>query len=187
MIRDGVIQQIFNQAESFTNPVDGVQHPATCWSCWEDEDWETMCPGVAFLPVVSERPTKDGFKYEPLHFRNWKVNEDRVEVVFDELELSPEEKAEIEQKTIALRSASVQAFLDRTAKERGYENITTCITYADEPAVPKFQAEGQAARAWRSLVWAKCYELLAEIKAGKRKPLTDAELIAALPKIEWPE
>ena len=36
------------------------------------------------------------------------------------------------------------------ARELGYTNIFTAVTYADEAAVPQFQREGQALREWRS-------------------------------------
>jgi len=80
--------------------------------------------------------------------------------------------------TIADITTAVQAHLDAAARAAGYDDIRSVVTYADEPAVPKFQADGQAFRAWRSLVWAKCYELLA---AGK--PLTAAAVIAQLPQL----
>lgn len=81
---------------------------------------------------------------------------------------------------------AVQAHMDAAAHVRGYDDIKSAVTYADEPAVPKFQAEGQAFRAWRSLCWAKCYELLDEFKAGTRPLMTADEVIAALPELTLP-
>lgn len=78
-------------------------------------------------------------------------------------------------------ATQVQAHLDAQAVALGYDNIFTAVTYATEPAVPKFQNDGIALRAWRSLVWAKCYEVLAEIDAGTREPLDAAQLLALLP------
>lgn len=86
----------------------------------------------------------------------------------------------------AAKVAMVQAHMDERARTLRYDNIANAITYADEPAVPKFQGEGQAFRAWRSLVWARCYEILAEVEAGDRDVPTDAELIAELPALELP-
>jgi len=77
----------------------------------------------------------------------------------------------------------VQAHLDSAAREKGYDSIFTAVTYADEPAVTKFQAEGQALRQWRSLVWDECYQILAEVQAGTRTIPTEAELIAELPAL----
>lgn len=88
----------------------------------------------------------------------------------------PTEKEIIEQMTIA-----VQAHLDAHAQELGYDNIFTAVTYADESAAPKFQAEGLSLRAWRSNVWAACYQIMAEVKSGTRQQPTIVELISALP------
>lgn len=78
-------------------------------------------------------------------------------------------------------TAVVQAHLDAQAKALGYDNIFTAVTYADEPAVPKFQADGQALRAWRSLVWEAGYALLALVQAGESPIPTPEVLIASLP------
>ncbi|MDR3561673.1 MAG: hypothetical protein P4N59_09585 [Negativicutes bacterium] len=81
--------------------------------------------------------------------------------------------------------AAVQAHLDATAQARGYDNILSAVTYADEPAVPAFQAEGQAFRAWRSQVWAFCYAQLAAVEAGSPIP-TQTQLVAELPPLVLP-
>jgi hypothetical protein len=87
------------------------------------------------------------------------------------------------QKTL---EGAAQAHLDAQARSLGYDDIKSAVTYADEPAVPKFQAEGQALRAWRSLVWAKCYEILAEVQGGLRPIPTMDELLAELPAFSMP-
>lgn len=77
---------------------------------------------------------------------------------------------------------AVQAHMDAVAQSMGYDDIKTAVTYADEPAVPRFQAEGQALRAWRSLVWAACYSGLDDIRAGHASMPESADaVIAALP------
>lgn len=81
---------------------------------------------------------------------------------------------------------AVQAHLDVSAKARGYDSIVTAVSYADEPAVATFQADGLAFRAWRSLVWDYCYAQLAAVKAGERAQPTEAEFIAELPALELP-
>lgn len=78
-------------------------------------------------------------------------------------------------------SAAVQAHIDATARSLGYDSIATAVTYADEPAVPKFEAEGRALRAWRSQVWAACIATLAAVTAGTEATPTAAQLIASLP------
>lgn len=83
-------------------------------------------------------------------------------------------------------TAAVQAHMDTQARALNYDDIKTAVTYADEPAVPKFQAEGQAMRAWRSLCWAHCYAVLDEVTAGNRAIQTAPELIAELPELVLP-
>lgn len=76
---------------------------------------------------------------------------------------------------------AVQERLDGVAKAWGYDSLAVAVTYAEEPAVPRFQNEGIALRAWRSLVWATCYELLAQAEAGTIPVPTLADVTAALP------
>ena len=78
-------------------------------------------------------------------------------------------------------TATVQAHMDAAAQAMGYDDIKTAVTYADEPAVPRFQSEGQALRAWRSLVWAKCYQLLDEVQTGMRGLMSPDQVVAELP------
>lgn len=49
--------------------------------------------------------------------------------------------------------AKGQQYLDELAKSWGYDSIFTACTYAEEPAVPKFQLEGKALRKYRSEFW----------------------------------
>lgn len=87
---------------------------------------------------------------------------------------------------LARLTAAVQAHLDAAAKAAGYDSIYTAVSYADEPAVPKFQAEGQAFRAWRSIVWDAANSVRAAVEAGTRQIPTAAELIAELPVLVLP-
>ena len=89
--------------------------------------------------------------------------------------------------TLATIAAAVQAHLDAAARARDYESIQSAVTYADEPAVPLYPAEGIVFRAWRSLVWARCYALLAEVQAGLRDPLTPEGVVAELPALALPD
>lgn len=79
--------------------------------------------------------------------------------------------------------SAVQAHLDSGAQALGYDDIKTAATYADEPAVARFQSEGQALRAWRSLCWAHCHVVLADVMAGNREIPTKESLIAELPSL----
>lgn len=83
-------------------------------------------------------------------------------------------------------TACVQRHLDAAARARGYDNIFSAVTYADEPSVPSFQSEGLAFRAWRSLVWQHCYIVLGDVLAAKRELPTTDQLIAELPALVLP-
>ena len=77
----------------------------------------------------------------------------------------------------------IQRILDVEAQKLGYDNCNSVCTYVDT-GVAKFDAEGVAFRKWRSAVWAKGYELLAEVQAGARPVPTEEELVAMLPVLE---
>ena len=78
----------------------------------------------------------------------------------------------------------VQNYMDTTVQTRGYDNIHTACTYASSTD-ETFKAEGTACVVWRDTVWRKCYDILAEVKAGTREIPTEEELISELPKLEW--
>lgn len=103
-------------------------------------------------------------------------------VVVTEDELQAEREAMLFSAEVGRLQALVQKHMDDAAISLGYDDLKTAVTYADEPSVPKFQAEGQALRAWRSKVWAKCYQMLSE---GGQAP-SDESLIASLPPLVLP-
>lgn len=84
--------------------------------------------------------------------------------------------------------ALVQSRLDDGARAFGYGDpnrpevspILHAVSYAEEPAVPKFQAEGRLLRAWRSRYWAACWPILQAVQLGRRPLPGEAELIAEL-------
>lgn len=89
-----------------------------------------------------------------------------------------------ESQLIALYTAAVQNHMDNRALLLGYDDIKTAVTYAEEPSVPRFQAEGQALRAWRSACWEYCYALLAAVKTEQRELPGVDQLIAELPELD---
>lgn len=78
-------------------------------------------------------------------------------------------------------SQALQDEIDATARAMGYDNALAAISYADEPSVPKYQAEAVALRVWRSQVWAAAESLIADVAAGGEMP-TVADFVTALPK-----
>lgn len=78
----------------------------------------------------------------------------------------------------------VQSYMDTKAQERGYDNIHTACSYVNSTD-EVFKAEGTACLAWRDQVWRKCYDILAEVKTGKRAVPTLEEVIAELPVLVW--
>ena len=83
----------------------------------------------------------------------------------------------------AMFTSAVQAHMDAAARSRGFDDIKSAVTYADEPAVPSFQADGQRFRAWRSLSWQKCYEVMAAVRDGTRPIPSSGELLSELPTL----
>ena len=82
-------------------------------------------------------------------------------------------------------SGAVQAHIDATAQSMGYDSILTAVSYASEPAVPEFQAQAIALRAWRSVVWLATNVVLNQVLAGGVPPTAD-DLVASLPKFNAP-
>lgn len=82
---------------------------------------------------------------------------------------------------LVMLKMAVQEYLDSAAQGLGYDDIYTAVSYAEEPAVPKYQAEGKALRQWRSLVWDAANKIRADVQTGKRAVPTAEQLIAELP------
>lgn len=112
--------------------------------------------------------------------------------------VSQEELITAKQQELAARKAAfqdvtkrqyekaAQAELDAAAQAAGYENINNAVSYAEEPAVPKFQNDGKAFRAWRSLVWAYAYTILDSVLAGTEEQPTMEDFLSGMPKLELP-
>lgn len=66
----------------------------------------------------------------------------------------------LEQKQADLKN-TITNLLEAKAKELNFESFADALTYCDEPAVPLYQKQAQALRAWRSGCWIKYDEVLA--------------------------
>lgn len=113
-----------------------------------------------------------------------KANPDKVTKEV-EPEVEPEREPtqeEIEARIQKQLTDAVQHVLDAKAQELNYDNCLSVCSYIDT-GVARFDAEGRAFRAWRSAVWAKGYEILAQVQSGERTIPTEEELIAELPEL----
>lgn len=97
--------------------------------------------------------------------------------------LPAQTEEQVEQVLVSNFERAIQAHLDMAARARGYDSIATAVSYAEEPAVQRFQEDGRAFRAWRSRVWAYAYDQLAQVKAGKRPVPTLDAFLAELPAL----
>lgn len=79
---------------------------------------------------------------------------------------------------------AVQAYLDKTAQSRDYDNTYTCLSYLSSTDAV-WNREANAFNAWRDQVWRKCHEVLNAVLAGEIAPPTVEELLALLPVIDW--
>ena len=83
------------------------------------------------------------------------------------------------EQVIAQFEAGIQAHLDVSAQEAGYDNILTACSYVGAPN--PFEAESKTFVAWRGNVWAYCYGELQKVIAGTRPMPTLSEIISELP------
>lgn len=82
--------------------------------------------------------------------------------------------------------AAVDAHLNAAAYAKGYDNIMSASLRAALPNSP-FHADGVAFGTWMDQVYAKCYEVLAEVQAGHIEEPTLEQLIGMLPVLQLPE
>lgn len=107
--------------------------------------------------------------------------------------MTPEEEAEFEASRLpdplAVQQATITAIqnlLDTTAQAHGYDHIVSTISYVGS-AIPKWNAEGVRAKAWRDECWYAAYLIQEAVKAGTRPLPTSAEVLAEMPAADWPQ
>ena len=84
---------------------------------------------------------------------------------------------------ISSLGAAVERHLNAVARSYEFKGIDDAITYVDEPSVPKFQEQGRAFRAWRSVVRAAWLD----IRTGGGVLPSELALISALPQFSMPD
>lgn len=87
--------------------------------------------------------------------------------------------------TVAMYTAEIQGRLDAFARERGYDDMASLVTYAGDTD-PLFAAEGDCGKKARSATWAAARTILADVTAGRRAIPTIGDLLAELPELKWP-
>ena len=80
---------------------------------------------------------------------------------------------------------AVRQHLDTVVGQRQYDSILSAISYANSTNA-QWSAEGTAAKTWRDAVWAKVYEIMAQVQSGQRPIPSVTEVINELPVIQWP-
>lgn len=141
----------------------------------------------AFLQDLQPEHTDHYVEVDEAVYDNWHAY--RMAPDAPELELLPPPAPPpppSEPVVVAAYMQTVQQHMDATAVSYGYDNLLSVVTYADEPSVARYQSEGIAFRAWRSLCWEACEGVLTAVKAGERDAPTPAELVAELPALGLP-
>lgn len=78
----------------------------------------------------------------------------------------------------------VQDYMDKAVQVKGYDDVFTCISYINSTDTV-FKREANIVLAWRDKVWRLCYNVLADVNAGRSAVPSESELLAMLPKLEW--
>lgn len=147
------------------------------------EDYENIpTPNMS----ISEEVWQEAVKTQATHI-NLETKELYKKEVEATLEEMKEEPPSIEEIMITLEyefKTTVQNILDTKAKERGYDNIVSAVSYAgyENP----FRAQAEAYGKWRANVWSWGYALLGKIQSGEIDitTLSMNEVLKDMPKLE---
>ena len=86
-----------------------------------------------------------------------------------------------EQLILEIQNAVIE-YLNAPARAKLYDSIQSAALRAGYPG--PFHDEGVAFATWMDTCWAKCYELLAEVKDGTRPVMSPEEVVAELPVLQ---
>lgn len=139
----------------------------------------TVEPQPPFDPMTQECVAAPPALVDGAWVRGWSV-----------FALSLEVLAERQQEAAAAVQAQIvmatQARLDAFAQTRGYDDIKSLVTYANDPD-PVFASEGQYGLQVRSQTWATVRAIRDAVLAGTRPlPSGYAEIEPELPVLAWP-
>nr|WP_320141261.1 hypothetical protein [uncultured Cohaesibacter sp.] len=81
---------------------------------------------------------------------------------------------------------AIQALFEETASSRRYEQGATAFATYVNSKDTEWAAEAQAFVAWRDTVWRYAYQQLDAVQSGDREQPSVGELLAELPKPNWP-
>lgn len=151
-----------------------------------DADESPMEPGCFMVPAFATKiapPDVDASKvavFNPVK-NAWEAHAVALEPI------APEPAAMTFDEKVLVWRKSLQKYLDTAAFAFGFDDMAEAVTYAEEPAVPKYQIQGRALRAWRSKSWVAFDVLVADIKGGVVPPPADADaLVAYMPILSMP-
>ena len=83
-------------------------------------------------------------------------------------------------------TTAIDTYMNTFAMTRGYDTMASAATYYDdEDSI--FNAEGTYAKRMRSQIYRVSYAILNAVLSGQRPMPTIEEVMAELPKLEWPE
>lgn len=90
----------------------------------------------------------------------------------------------VQERLLAQTTNALQARLDAFAQTRGYAHILSAASYSGS-TIPRFAADAIRAISERDRTWTRAYQLLAEVQAGTRQPLTLEQIMAEIPEPTW--
>lgn len=79
---------------------------------------------------------------------------------------------------------AVQEFMDNKVREKGYDDIYTCLSYKGDPN-PTYNSEAEAVLNWRSQVWQTANNIFGQWKMGSIQQPTIQDVLDQLPVLEW--
>lgn len=131
-------------------------------------------------------PPWHGWEADGAHFAELKTAIDP-----DDVRMNPEKY--LNYITLSQRDAirntyidAIQKWMDKEAASHGYDNILSAASYAGD-ADPKYAAEGEACKAWRSKVWRKALDYSEAVMRGDAALVSVQAFIDSMPRLIWPQ